>query len=90
MPHKKPTEWDEQELRCALKISRVRPLVYKRLTQKGVQTFPVGAVRVVSEATSPAALPLSVTLENGKEHTVLASFFAAMQDPAFGLDGKER
>ena len=55
-----------------------------------MQTFPVASVRAVAPATSPAACPLEVVLENGKVHTVLASFFADMQRPSFGTDGKER
>lgn len=80
----------EAELRRELGLPMRRPLQYKRLTPRGVQAFPVASFRVIARATRPAAYQLDVVLGNGAEHTVLASFFASMQDPMFGLDGRER
>lgn len=80
----------EAELRRELGLPMHRPLQYKRLTPRGVQSLPVESVRVIARATRPAAYQLDVVLGNGAEHTVLGSFFASMQDPMFGLDGRER
>lgn len=80
----------EAELRREIGLPMRRPLLYKRLTPRGVQAFPVAAARRIAGATRPAAYTLEVVLENGAVHTVLASFFASMQDPMFGLDGRER
>ena len=90
MSKKSVVDMDEDELRRAVGLPARRGLSYKRLTERGVQSFPVASVRAVAPATSPAACPLEVVLENGKVHTVLASFFADMQRQAFGIDGKER